>query len=89
MDPREKIKESEKGDKLLDLAEKSLWDIKVMVIPTVFGALGTISKGLVKRLEEIRGISKTTQTTILLKVLSRILRRVQDTLEDLLSLDLL
>ena len=39
--------------------------MKVMVIPIVIGALGTIPKGLVKGLEnlEIRGQGLTIQTT--------------------------
>ena len=54
-DCRVKIKEIEKRDKYLDLARelKKLWNMKVTVIPIVIGALGTIPKGLVKRLEEL------------------------------------
>ena len=54
-DHRVKIKESEKRDKYLDLAKelKKLWNIKVMVIPIVIGALGTIPKGLVKGQENL------------------------------------
>ena len=50
-----KLKESEKRDKYLDLARelKKLWNMKVMVIPIVIGALGTITKELIKGLEEI------------------------------------
>ena len=38
-----KVKESEKKDKYLDLAQemKKLWNMKVMVIPIVTGVLGT------------------------------------------------
>ena len=48
-------KESEKKDKYQDLAKelKKLWNIKVMVIPIVIGALGTVTKGLVKGLEDL------------------------------------
>ena len=56
---RVKLKEGKKRDKYLDLAGelKKLWNMKVMVIPIVIGALGTIPKGLVKGLKdlEIRG----------------------------------
>ena len=50
-----KLKESEKKDKYLDLTRelKKLWNMKVMVIQIVISALGTITKGLVKRLEEL------------------------------------
>ena len=60
-----------------------------MVIPIVIGALGTVPKGLVKVLEEmeIGGRAETIQTTILLRS-TRILRRVLETWEDLLSLRL-
>ena len=46
------LKESEKKDKYLDLAWelKKLWNIKVTIIPIVIGALGTVTKGLIKRL---------------------------------------
>ena len=51
-----------------------------MVIPIVFGALGTIPKRLVKGQEEleIRGQVETFATTGLLR-LARILRRVLET----------
>ena len=66
-----KIKESEKRDMYLDIAieVKKLWNLKVSVIPIVTGALGTIPKSLVKRLEdlEIRGRAGTIQTTALLR----------------------
>ena len=63
---REKLKESKKKDKYLDLAwdlKKKQWKIKVMVIPIVIGTLGTVSKGLVKRQEKVRERMKTIQTT--------------------------
>ena len=54
-----KLKENEKKDKYLDLARglKNLWNMKVMVIPIVIRALGTVIKNLVKGPEdlEIRG----------------------------------
>ena len=74
-----KLKESEKKDKYQDLAWelKKLWNMKVTVVPIVIGALGTVTKGLVKGLEdlEIRGQEETIQTTALLTS-ARILRRV-------------
>ena len=72
-----KIKENETRDRCLDLARelKKLWNIKVMVIPT--GALGAISKDLVKRLEEWE-IGEQAET-IKTEALSRILRRVLET----------
>ena len=58
-DYRVKLKESEKKDKYLDLARelKKLWNIEVAFIPIVIGALGTVTKELIKGLEdlEIRG----------------------------------
>ena len=62
---------------------------KMMVILTVNVALGTISKGLVQVLEELKigGRAETIQTTALLR-LARILRRVLKTWGDLLSLRL-
>ena len=43
-DLREKLKESEKRDKYLDLAKelKKIWNMKMTVIPIVIGALDTI-----------------------------------------------
>ena len=53
---RVKLKESEKKDKLLDLARelKKVWNMKVAVIPVAIGALGTVTKGLIKGLENKR-----------------------------------
>ena len=53
-DHRINLKESEKKDKYLDLARelKKQWNLKVMIVSTVIGALGTITKGLLKDLEE-------------------------------------
>ena len=79
---RVKVKEYEKNDKYLDLARelKKLWNMKVMFIPIVIGALGTVTEGLFKGLEdlEIRGRVETIQTTRILRS-ARILRRVLDT----------
>ena len=63
--------------------------MKVTVILTVIGALGTVTKGLAQGLKdmEIKGRVKTIQTTALLRSV-RILRRVLETYGDLLSLKL-
>ena len=83
------LKKSEKKDKYLDLARelKKLRSMKVTIVPIVIGALGTITKGLLKGLEdlEIGGREETIQTTALLRT-ARILRRVLETWGDLLSL---
>ena len=69
-DHRINLKESEKNDKYLDLARelKSLWNMKVMIVPIVIDALVTITKGLLKGLEdlEVGGRVGTIQTTALL-----------------------
>ena len=81
-DYRIKLKKCEKKDKYLDLARelKKLWNMKVTIIPIVIGAFGTVTKGLLKGLEdlEIRGQVETIQTTALLRT-ARILRRVLKT----------
>ena len=90
-DHRRKQKESEKKDKYLDLARelKQLWNMQVEIIPIVIGAFGTVTKGLLKGLEdlEVGGRVETIQTTALLRTV-RILRRVLKTWGDLLSLRL-
>ena len=67
-DHRVKLKENEKGDKYLDFVRelKKLRNMKVTVRLIVVGALGTIAKELVTRLEdfEIRGQVKTIQTLL-------------------------
>ena len=52
-DHRINLNESEKKDKYLDLAKelKKLWNMKVMIVPIVIGALGKIIKRLLKGLE--------------------------------------
>ena len=81
-DHRINLKESEKKDKYLDLARelKKLWNMKVTIVPIVIGALGTVTKGLLKGLEdlEVGGRVETIQTTALLRT-TRILRRVLET----------
>ena len=60
--------------------------MKVVIVPIVIGALGTITEGLLKGLEdlEVGGRVETIQTTTLLRT-ARILRRVLETGGDLLS----
>ena len=86
-----KLKECEKKDKYLDFARelKKLWNMKVTIVLIVIDAFGTITKGLLKGLEdlEVGRRVETIQTTTLLRT-ARILRRVLETWGDLLSLKL-
>ena len=52
---RIKLKECEKKDKYLDLARelKKRWNMRVRIVPIVIAALGTITKGLLKGLEDL------------------------------------
>ena len=79
VDHRMKLKECKKKDKSLDLARelKTLWNMKVTIVPIVIGAFGTVTKRLLKGLEdlEVGGRVETIQTAALLKT-TRILRRV-------------
>ena len=61
MDHWVKLKEIRKRDKYLDLARelKRNMDMKVAVILDVIGELGTVTKGLVQRLEDLE-IEKTS-----------------------------
>ena len=83
-DHRIKLKECEKKLKYLSLSrelkKQQLWNMKVTIIPIVIGAFGTVTKGLLKGLEdlEVSGRVETIQTTALLKT-ARILRRVPET----------
>ena len=54
-DPKVKLKENKKKDKYIDLAWelKKLWNRKVTIIPIVIGALGTVTKGLLKGPEDL------------------------------------
>ena len=63
--------------------------MKVTIVQIVIGALGTISKGLLKGLEdlEVGGRVETIQTTALMRT-ARILRQVLETWEGLVSLKL-
>ena len=67
---------------------KEQWNMKMTVIPTVIGALGTFPKGLIKGLKhlEIMGQVKTIQTKALR--FARIQRSMQQTWGDLLSFKL-
>ena len=49
-----KLKECEKKDEYLDLGRevKTLWNMKVTIIPIVIRAFGTVSKGLLKGLKD-------------------------------------
>ena len=55
VDNRIKLKEREKKDKYIDLARelKKLWNMQVTFIPIVIGAFGTVTKGLLKGLEDL------------------------------------
>ena len=63
--------------------------MKVTIVPIVIDVLGTITKGLLKGLEdlEVGGRVETIQTTALLRT-ARILRWVLETWGDVLSLKL-
>ena len=53
--PQNKIKREWKKDKYLDLARelKKLWKMKVTIIPFVIGAFNTVTRGLLKGLEDL------------------------------------
>ena len=55
-DHKIKLKECEKKDKYLDLARelKKLWNMLVTITPIVIGAFGTVAKGLLKGLEDLK-----------------------------------
>ena len=76
------MKECEKKDEYLDLARelKKMWNMIVKIVPIVNGVFGTITKGLLKGLEdlEVGGRVETIQMTALLRK-ARILRRVPET----------
>ena len=90
-DHRINLKEHAKKDKYLDLAREleKWWNMKVTIVPIVISAFSTITKGLLKGLEdlEVDGWVETLQMTALLRI-ARILRRVLETWGDLLSLKL-
>ena len=88
-DHRIKLKECEKKNTYFDLARelKKLWNMKVTIVSIVIDAFGTVTKGLLKGLEdlEVGGRVETIQMTALLRT-ARILRKVLETWGDLLSL---
>ena len=90
-DHRIKLKENEKKDKYLNLVRelKKLWNMKVTIILIVICTFGKVTKGLLKGLKELEvgGWVETIQTTEFLGT-ARILRKVLETLGDLLSLKL-
>ena len=65
-DHRTKLKECEKRDKYLDFARewKKIWNMKVRIVPIVFAVFGTVTKELLKGLEdlEVGGRVETIQT---------------------------
>ena len=89
-DHRINLKECEKKDKYLDLARelKKLWNLQLF-IPIVIGAFATVTKGLLKELEDLEegGRVETIQTATLLRTVRK-LRRVLETWGDLMSLKL-
>ena len=78
-DSRVNSKEVEKIEKYQDLAReiKKLWGMRVTVIPTAIGTLGTTPKKLKKRLEDIGIETRVTELkkTVILHS-ARILRKV-------------
>ena len=90
--PKSKTERKRKSRKYLHLARelKKLWNMKVTVILNIIGALGTVTKGLVQGLEDLknRGRVKTIQNIVLSRS-ARILRRVLKTWGDLLLLNFL
>ena len=55
-DHRVEFKEIEKKDEYLDLTRelKKLWKMKVKFLPIVIDALGTVTEGLIKGLEDLK-----------------------------------
>ena len=55
-DDRIKLKECEKKDKYFGLARKlkKLWNMNVTIIPIIIGDFGTVTKGLLKGLEDLQ-----------------------------------
>ena len=54
-DHRIKLKECEKKDKYLDHSRelKKLWNMQVTIIRIIISAFGTVTKGLLKELEDL------------------------------------
>ena len=67
-DPRIKLKAIEKKYKYRDLTEKQ-WNMKVTFVPIVIRALGTVTTGLIKGLEDWEMIVRVEaiQTTAYLR----------------------
>ena len=90
-DYRLKLKGSKQRNKYLSIARelKKKWNMGVMVVPIVIGALGTETKGLIQGPGdfEIRERTGTIQTTTFFR-LDIILRRILKTWGNLLSLKL-
>ena len=80
-DHRVKIQESKTGDKYLDLARepRKLWNVWMMVIPFVIGALGKLPKRSEREQKELEigGRIETIQITALLRS-ARIVKRFGD-----------
>ena len=55
-DHRIKLKESEKKNKYMDLTREliKLGNMKVTIIPTLIGVSGTVTKGLIKGLKNLK-----------------------------------
>ena len=70
-DHKIKLKENQKKDKSQYLSRelKRLWNMKATEILILIGALGTVTKGLIKGLEdlEIRGRVEINETMVLLR----------------------
>ena len=77
-DHRIKLPECEQKDTYLDHARelKKLWNMKVTIVPIVIGVFGTVTKRLLKGLEdlEVGGQVETIQTIALLRT-ARILKK--------------
>ena len=84
---RVKNEENEKKKQYLDLTRELKNQWKLIVIPIVIGAIGTIPKDLVKGLEELEigRRAETIQITALIRS-ARILGRFVENWRDLLSL---
>ena len=83
-DPRIKLKKKVKRWKntstLQGNFKKKLWNMKVTIIPIVIGPFRTVTKGLLKGLDDLKvgGRVETIKTTALLRT-ARILRRILET----------
>ena len=58
------------------IKKKPICNMKVIIIPIGIGAFGTVSKGLLKGLEDLEGGGQvdTIQSTVLFKILRRVLK---------------